>query len=184
MISSIVWLLHKDFKAISGEYIEPHLLHVFEESMWVHWTPLLLFSKLFWGETHVPTCYFHAFPFSHHILAMFDSTYIVHDFIVFMLCMPIVCVLSTLLYITFMLRTPIVCIRSTLFHIAFLLHMLIQHMNTLYYILNRCNHLTMWTVLTLWLYEPFVTMWTSCISWHDLHFDNRHLTIHEHFYNC
>ncbi|KAJ0493551.1 hypothetical protein HanIR_Chr12g0587461 [Helianthus annuus] len=38
-----------------------------------------------------------------------------------------------------MLRTPIVCIRSTLFHIAFLLHMLIQHMNTLYYILNRCT---------------------------------------------
>ncbi|KAF5798769.1 hypothetical protein HanXRQr2_Chr07g0296831 [Helianthus annuus] len=45
--------------------------------------------------------------------------------------------------IHFMLRTPIVCIRSTLFHIALLLHMLIQHMNTLHYILNRCNHLTM-----------------------------------------
>ncbi|KAJ0889305.1 hypothetical protein HanRHA438_Chr09g0411471 [Helianthus annuus] len=45
--------------------------------------------------------------------------------------------------IHFMLRTPIVCIRSTLFYIAFLLHMLIQHMNTLCYILNRCDHLTM-----------------------------------------
>ncbi|KAJ0770310.1 hypothetical protein HanPI659440_Chr07g0255811 [Helianthus annuus] len=45
--------------------------------------------------------------------------------------------------IHFMLRTPIVCILSTLFYIAFLLHMLIQHMNSLYYILNRCNHLTM-----------------------------------------
>ncbi|KAJ0556154.1 hypothetical protein HanIR_Chr07g0310471 [Helianthus annuus] len=43
----------------------------------------------------------------------------------------------------FMLCMPIVCVLSTLFYIAFLLHMLIQHMNTLCYILNRCDHLTM-----------------------------------------
>uniref|UniRef100_A0A251TVL7 Uncharacterized protein n=1 Tax=Helianthus annuus TaxID=4232 RepID=A0A251TVL7_HELAN len=60
-----------------------------------------------------------------------------------MLRTPIVCILIHHFTINFMLRTPIVCILSTLFYIAFLLHMLIQHMNTLYYILNRCNHLTM-----------------------------------------
>ncbi|KAJ0556503.1 hypothetical protein HanIR_Chr07g0314631 [Helianthus annuus] len=48
---------------------------------------------------------------------MFDSTYIVHDFIVSMLCMPIMCVLSTLLYIT--------CYVCTL--CAYLVHCLTLH---------------------------------------------------------
>uniref|UniRef100_A0A251RY14 Uncharacterized protein n=1 Tax=Helianthus annuus TaxID=4232 RepID=A0A251RY14_HELAN len=58
------------------------------------------------------------------------------------LCLCYVCPLCAYLVHCFtshfMLRTPIV----TLFHITLLLHMLIQHMNTLHYILNRCNHLT------------------------------------------
>ncbi|KAJ0456335.1 hypothetical protein HanIR_Chr15g0761221 [Helianthus annuus] len=37
----------------------------------------------------------------------------------FMLCMPIVCVLSTLFTLHFMLCMPIVCVLSTLFHITF-----------------------------------------------------------------
>ncbi|KAJ0438586.1 hypothetical protein HanHA300_Chr16g0615701 [Helianthus annuus] len=41
------------------------------------------------------------FMLSYHMLVMFNSTLIVHDFIVFMLCMPIVCILSTSFYITF-----------------------------------------------------------------------------------
>ncbi|KAJ0887300.1 hypothetical protein HanRHA438_Chr09g0389221 [Helianthus annuus] len=60
-----------------------------------------------------------------------------------MLSMPIVCILSTSLYNTFHATYALGCIHSTLSYIAFLLHMLIQHMNTLYYILNHCNHLTM-----------------------------------------
>ncbi|KAJ0908292.1 hypothetical protein HanRHA438_Chr07g0308791 [Helianthus annuus] len=59
------------------------------------------------------------------------------------LCLCYVCPLCAYLVHCFtshfMLHTPIVCIRSTLFHIAYLLHMLIQHMNTVYYILNRCT---------------------------------------------
>ncbi|KAJ0826604.1 hypothetical protein HanRHA438_Chr17g0816181 [Helianthus annuus] len=38
-----------------------------------------------------------------------------------------------------MLCMPIVCILSTLLHIALLFHMLIQHMNTSHYILNCCT---------------------------------------------
>ncbi|KAJ0610681.1 hypothetical protein HanHA300_Chr01g0006461 [Helianthus annuus] len=50
----------------------------------------------------------------------------------FMLCMPIVCVLSTLIYITFLLHM-FTQHMDTLIYITFLLHMFTQHMDTLIY---------------------------------------------------
>uniref|UniRef100_A0A251RZR6 Uncharacterized protein n=1 Tax=Helianthus annuus TaxID=4232 RepID=A0A251RZR6_HELAN len=56
------------------------------------------------------------FMLSYHMLVMFNSTLIVHDFIVFMLCMPIVCILIHHFTLHFMLCMPIVCILSTFIH--------------------------------------------------------------------
>ena len=140
MIFSIIWLLYKNFKAISGEYIEP-LFYCFPNCFGVkHMCLLATFMLsgfhiiyLLCSLVHYSTCF--------HYISCYVCplcAYLVHCFTLhFMLCMPIVCVLSTLLDITFsyyvcplcaylvhcftlhfMLFMPIVCILSTIVYIT------------------------------------------------------------------
>ena len=150
MISSIVWLLHKEFKAISGEYIEP-LFYCFPNCFGVKHMCLSVTFMLSM--------------FSHHMPAML----LVHYSTRFHYILCYVCPLCAYLVHWFTLHFCCICLLSIWTHWftwTFLLHMFTQHMGTLIYMSTSASYVYLAYLVQLFTSHAFILLWhLVCLTW-------------------